>query len=240
MKYTILILTLINLIFSCGQNRSHLESEEVEIPKEYAASVDSVISEHEHGLVYITKDTSAVMYNWLAPKSIDTVTIENIGHDFIDENLYKLKHFTEVSLSQNWSPIHIYKNQYYVYSPSDWMASSNVLITDSVIYTLSSLHVSYLIANYTQENDRTFEFELLSSFAPERVFLKVTSVDVGKGITLWEYADDDRSIYHSELRVKSENVRNFNMIINDCLGTKCINEFHFEEKELEVLIKNVR
>jgi hypothetical protein len=242
MKRTLTILLIAISLGSCGQNHSdnNISIEKEEIPKQYLANRDSIIKETEYGCVYVTKDTTAEMYSWLANESIDTSVLnelystENIS-EFLITNKIEMKQFKNIAISGNWSSLYILNDNFYVYSPSDWMFNKRILISDSALYHFGS-------DDWRIESIQTVETNLngdlninLTGFSGEKIELSIKFIDNDKNIALWHRKSSDGYEY-SELRVRSSEVRKFDMIVNDCLGVKCYQEFIFETPEYGEII----
>ena len=243
MKNTLTILLIAISLGSCGQNKhdNNISIEKEEIPKQYLASRDSIIKETEYGCVYITKDTTAEMYSWLANEIIDTAvfnemyTPESIS-EFLVTNKIKMKHYSNIPVKGNWSSLYILNDNFYVYSPSDWMFNKRVLISDSALYHFGSDDWRIESIQTIETNSNGNLKMNLAGFRGEKIELSIRFIDNDKNIALWHHKSSDGYEY-SELRVRSSEVRKFDMIVNDCLGVKCFQEFIFETPEYSEIIK---
>jgi hypothetical protein len=240
----ILTIMLIDIsLGSCGQSYSdiNVSIEKEEIPKKYLAKRDSIIKETDYGSIYVTTDTSAVMFSWLANESIDTsifnelYSTENIK-EFLNTNKIKMKKFKNIAVSGNWSSLYILNDKFYVYSPSDWLFNERILISDSALYHFGSADWRIESIQNVETNSNGDIKINLSGFRGEKIELSIRFIDDNKNIALW-HRKSSEGYENSELRVRSSEVRKFDMIVNDCLGTKCFQEFIFETPEYSEIIK---
>jgi hypothetical protein len=243
MKFTLTILLIAISLSSCGQNRSDttLRSDKKEENKPYLAHRDSIIKETEYGCVYVTKDTTAEMYAWLADESIDTSVFnelyssENISQLLISNNI-EMKQFKNSAVSGNWISLYVLDETFYVYSPSDWMFNKRILISDSALYHFGSDDWRMESIQTLKENPTGDVQMHLAGYGAEKIELSIRFIDQDQTIALWHRKSSDGYEY-SELRVRSSEVRKFDMIVNDCLGTKCHQEFIFETPAYEEILK---
>lgn len=237
MKNILAILLIAISLGSCGQNQADkITTKKIEeTPKQYSATRDSILKETEYGSVYITKDTTAVMYSWLSTESIDTTVFnemyseENIS-EFLTINKIKMKHFKNATVLGNWSSLYVLNNQFYVYSPSDWLFNKRIMIADSALYHFGSDDWRIeSIQNIETDSNGDIHIDLVGH-SNEKIELTIKFIDPNKTIAFWNRKSSDGYEY-SELRVRSTEVRKFDMIVNDCLGIKCFQEFIFETPE---------
>jgi hypothetical protein len=230
-----LYIFLVILISSCQSvikedNPHQLKKED---KRQSLASMDSILKKTEFGCVYITLDTNAIMYDWLNITDTDQFEIKKTySPKYIKEieselNL-TLRHFNKIGLYPFWTKLNKYKGEYYVYSPSDYMANETYLITDSIIYSLTNPDPTINpIMNFRKISESKYEF-IVTNF--HEIFNKVIVelIDEKRKIYLWEFINKDEETYKMEYRTHSSNVKAFKMIVNDCFGQKCIQEFIFD------------
>lgn len=230
MSYITILFFLTSVFFVCGQahekgnNREQIETYQ---PK-YEARRDRVLDQTKYGSVYFTRDTTAKSYSYLNPKEIDSSIFHTIMPSMIEsifvEHKSKIKHVEHDLINTTWSSLYWFNNEFCLYSPSDWMNNTPVLITDSTFYFLSSADpMLELITHFKQLNATKYEFKSIDYFGG----IRTTTIDIinsEKGIAIWEYKDANKEQLVKELKVKSENVKLFPMIICDCGDTKCIFE----------------
>ena len=237
MNLTLTILLISISLSSCAQKQSGttFRSDKKAENKHYLAHRDSIIKETEYGSIYVTRDTTAEMYSWLANERIDTsvfnelYSAENISQLLISNNI-EMKQFKNLEVSGNWSSLYVLDDQFYVYSPSDWMFNKRILISDSALYHFGSDDwriESIQTVSANSNGDVTIH---LAGFGGEKIELSIRFIDTDKNIALWHRKSSDGYAY-SELRVRSSEVRKFDMIVNDCLEMKCFQEFTFETPE---------
>jgi len=243
MKNTLTILLISISLGSCSQNQhdDKISIEKEEVPKQYLATRDSIIKETEYGCVYISKDTTAEMYSWLANESIDTsvfnemYSTENIS-EFLATNNIKMKHYRNLLIRGSWSSLYILNDNFYVYSPSDWMFNKRMLVSDSAVYHFGSDDWRIeSIQNVETKSNGDLNINL-AGYKGEKIELSIRFIDKDKNIALWHHNSSNGYAYY-ELRVRSTEVRKFDIIVNDCLGMKCFQEFIFETPEYGELMQ---
>ncbi len=243
MKNVLIALLIALSLCSCSQNqKDNIISIDSELlPKQYLATRDSIIRDTEFGSIYVTKDTTAEMYSWLATENIDTTmfnelySAESISK-FLATNKLKMKHFKDNALEGNWSTLYVLNDKFYVYSPSDWMFNKRILVSDSAIYHFGSDDWRIeSIQNVKTKLNGDLNFNLVG-YNGEKIELTVSFIDDDKNSALWYHKSSNGYEYY-ELRTRSSEVRKFYMIVNDCLGVKCHQEFIFETPKYSELIK---
>ncbi len=227
------------LIFLASSCNSGIEKEQsAEIIKVNApqplASMDSILKKHEHGYVYITLDTNAKMYDWLNIKSTDQFEIKKIltpeyTKEIESELNISIQHFKKMDMYPYWTKLNKYKSEYFVYSPSDYMSNETFLLTDSIFYSLTNPDPTINpITHFRKISNSKYEFKV-TNFHEMYKLVKVELTDEKSKIYLWEFINAKGETYKIEYRTPSNNVKAFKMIVNDCLGQKCIQEFIFDK-----------
>ena len=224
---------LLFFVYSCNtQNKlPDFDSTDNEEHKTMA-KVDSIISKSNFGIVYITKDTTAEMYDWLDITTPEKFELENFDSEYIrDIESYiniQMKHVKGINLHPYWTKLNKYNSQYYVYSPSDWMSNATMYVTDSILYRLTNPDptISFITSFEKMSNDQ-YEIGIENKSGLVKK-VQIECIDFEKGIYLWKFIKEDGDILHEEYKTPSNKVRNFEMIVNDCFDRKCIQEFKFD------------
>jgi len=180
MKYTTIIIFLTSIISACGQenvkveNTVHKETHQIK----YEARRDSILVQTNYGSVYFTRDTTAKSYSYLNPNKIDSSIFQTIIPEMIKsiviEHKLKIKHFEHNLINSTWSSLYWFNNEFCLYSPSDWMNTTQVLITDSTFYFLKSDPMVEIIKNFRPINSNKFEFTSIDNFGAART----TTIDI--------------------------------------------------------------
>lgn len=191
---------------------------------DYQARRDSILLETQFGSIYFTNDTSAVSYDYLNPIQIDssifTEFYREMQLELEDSFSIQTKHFMHPLINSHWTNIFRFNDKFCLYGPSDWMAHTELLFTDSLLYNLRSDGDLEFINSVLVINSTTCEFELIT-FLNEHYFLSIRFVDENKGIALFEWFDSAHNSLGKTFFVQSEKVRNFPIIIYDCGNQKC-------------------
>jgi hypothetical protein len=191
---------------------------------DYHCRRDSLISQTKYGSVYITRDHSCDLYNWLCPDPKSWMNSYEI-----DVNFPEIAHFLNPKQSisnfpRYWNNLHAYHGKYYVYSPSDWMANRPDFLSDSFLVEIAS-DITYFRIKKT-EVIRASELLLTVDLYGEEAQIRIRMLSFPEGASLWEYGIKNES--WSELKVSSDFVRKYDMINNDCVHQKCFQEFQFD------------
>lgn len=204
---------------------------------------DLILFENNYGSIYFTKDTSAKSYNYFKPwpEAFTETKLALLMQDFKTNNKVNSQHCEHALTNSMWSPLYWFQNDYCLYSPSDWMNYTPIYMTDSAFYYLSSEPSITLLKTAKQIDNGHFEFNLqLDSISSFKVQVEI--IDFTRGIAIWRYSDKNGKPYATELKVKTENVKYFPMIICDCGDSKCAFERtdFFETPNYETLKKKPR
>jgi len=228
-KHILFLILLLVVVDACRQQ----ESKEAESFK-FQAEPDSIISKQQHGYIYITRDTSAEMFDRLA-SDIEVEGDEmNIYRQFASDIKKKSGQSVVVKtlgdLPRKWNSVYLVNDSYYVYSPSDWMSNSGYYVSDSVIFiTKSDPDDLYVILDH-KKLDEVDEFQFVN-YAGEKHSVQIKLVDPEYGIYIWTFMKNgDLTRY---LMQDSRLVKRLPMIVADCGEEKCVLEFEFDKPDFE-------
>jgi len=196
--------------------------------QQFLAKRDFVISDDSWGSVYITQDRNCSLYNQLCPTfNPDKMHSLCVGADTIQFNTFP------VNVERYWADLFLYKKQFYVYAPSNWMNNTLIYIADSVLFDMSENFFFYPILESNQlSNGQSFSFNYLG----EKTCVTIIPLKNVPGAAVWKIETKKSKLY--KLKVTSSAVKNFPLIINDCFEQKCLSEFPFEEPDFEKLLKD--
>ena len=226
MKYPLILFFLSLALTACGQKEvKRNKNEKRETPIKYEARRDSILVQTDYGSIYFTRDTTARSYGYLNPKEIDSSVFKSTMPDIIQylqekQNL-PIKHFEHELINSSWSSLYWFNNDFCLYSPSDWMSNTPVLLTDSILYYLASDPGLEILKSFKKVNSHKFEFTSLD-FTGNFKTTTIEIIDPKKGIAIWEYRYASNDSVVRELKVRSENVKLFPMLIFDCGENKCV------------------
>ncbi|MDR2148808.1 MAG: hypothetical protein LBE91_20395 [Tannerella sp.] len=200
--------------------------------KTYEARRDSILYEDNCGCIYYTTDKNAKSYRRLMyPIVLEDDEMEGIA-EFFSERKIPMKHFQYELLNTYWTTLHWFNGDYCLYSPCDWIYEQRCLLTDSIIYTHFEDLSFFAITDYKKQYADCFQFSYVNNEVERIVsILEIKIIDQAKGISVWTWKDKEGKIEWRELKVKSENVKLFPMIIQECPEMKCIEKGieYFEE-----------
>jgi hypothetical protein len=201
----------------------------------FDATPDSIISKQQRGYIYITRDTSAEMFDRLASdinvKENDDLLREyarhikkEFGSGIVIKNLG--------DLPRKWNSVYVLNNEYYVYSPSDWINNRGYYVSDSAIIVTNSEPDLFVILDYKRINKKLYEFRIVD-YAGEKHHVQITLVDAAYRIYVWTFTNKGELSRY--LMQDSRFVKGLPMIVADC-GDKCILEFEFDKPDFEKIL----
>lgn len=203
----------------------------------FHAKPDSIISKQQHGYIYITRDTSVEMYDRLSSDiGVDELGIlreyashikKKFGKGVVAKNLG--------DLPTKWNSVYLLSNEYYVYSPSDWMSNRGYYISDSAIFTTASDPDLFVILSYKKNDKKLDEFQIIN-YTGEKHNLQIRLVDAAHGIYVWTFINNGELSRY--LMQDSRFVKLLPMVVADCGDEKCALEFEFDNLDFEKILHN--
>jgi hypothetical protein len=204
----------------------------------FHAQPDSIISKHQHGYIYITRDTAAEMFDRLV-SDVDVNGSElNIFREYASHIKKKFDQGVVVKnlgdFPRKWNSVYLLNDTYYVYSPSDWMSNAGYYVSDSVIFiTKSDPDDLFVILNHKKINKKLDEFRIVN-YAGEKHNVQIRLVDAAYGIYVWTFAKNGNLLRY--LMQDSRFVKRLPMIVADCGDSKCALEFAFDKPDFEKIL----
>lgn len=158
------------------------------------------------------------------------------GIQQLKDNKIKITKHKISNFNLNWHPLYLYKGGYYVYIPSDGMYNNWLSISDSIfLYYAGGEMVSNAINDFKKIKNNEFQFDL-TEISGNRRKVKVYIIDQNLGIAVFEFIEGDGKVKY-ELRVASNKIRNFPIIVNYCLEEKQ-NEYKFDEPNFNIILSS--
>lgn len=181
--------------------------------------------------IYIEQNKSSVYY--------DLLTEFNFSHE--DSLSYKqsidyitgkqktvfTKQKIASSLPRQWCELNSYKENFYLYAPSDRGNNPNLIISDTTIvqYTMDGPYAS-IISNYRKIDANTFEF-LQTNITGGTDTLTIHIIDPEKQLAVFDNHSKN-SKYRYRLMVGAAKAWEFPIIVNYCRDARQ-REFRFDE-----------
>jgi len=184
--------------------------------------------------VFIDTARSSLYYDY-----INTFTFDESDSAGYQTSVDCLKPFSYINndifgLPKRWLSLNIYKGNYYLYSPSDYVNNYRVAITDSnYIGYYNDGPQATKINSITETNQKTYRLEL-SNCNNTTAELFIHLIDPQRGIAVFEFpyvTIEGRYI----LMVDADKAKNFPIIVN--YGTVKFTEFKFEQPNFDRLLK---
>jgi hypothetical protein len=192
---------------------------------DFYAKPDSILLKSLNGYIYITKDTTFEHYEWLNPK------LDNNNEIYLSLyktfSLKKSLNKRQNELPKKWTEIFLFDKKFYVYSPSDWMSSENLYLSDTILYHIRSVDPDIeFISNYKKINNGNYQFTLFTPNYSDTIsyvntMLIIELLDPNLKVYKWSWSNAKGEIYQKRLFVDSRNVKSFPMIVEDCGNQKC-------------------
>ena len=187
------------------------------------------ISRGIYQAVFIENNPSSKYYNWICDFSFDdsdSLSYQESMNAIFKDTLPKFsKPNLSADLNRNWCGLETYKNNYYLYAPSDWGNNSNLLITDSTIveYFMDGPY-AYVIERFKRINETTFEFDVRSAYSTTN---KITIYEIDKKYQVAIVDKQENDMHEYKLLVNKTFARHFPIIVNYCKNQK-MREFQFD------------
>jgi hypothetical protein len=184
--------------------------------------------------IFIDTAKSSLYYDY-----INTFKFDEIDSASYQPSVDCLKPFSYINndifgLPKRWLSLNIYKGNYYLYSPSDYMNNYRAAITDSTYIGYNNQGPqAEKIKAITKTNEKTCRLEL-SACDQSAAELFIHIIDPQRGIAVFEFPYApiaDRFI----LMVDAAKAKEFPIIVN--YGTVKFAEFKFEQPNFDRLLK---
>jgi len=195
-----------------------------------------------HGIyraVFLEHNTQSEYYNRLTNFTFDNYDslsyLESITHLFDKKPATFRKVKLPAAFPRKWCALHTYKNNFYLYAPSDWGNNWNLMFNDSTIvqYFMDGPY-AYAIDSFATVDERTFEFSVLCAY---RTITSITVhiLDWKKQIAIFDnHSEGDE--YRYSLMVGASKAREFPILVNYCQDQKQV-EFKFDSTNYRELLK---
>ena len=196
------------------------------------------ISKGIYHAVFIENNPTSKFYNWICDFSFDdsdSLSYQESLYSIFKDTLPKFsKPNISADLPRNWCGLETYKNNYYLYAPSDWGNNSNLFITDSTIieYFMDGPY-AYVIERFKRIDENTFEFDVRSAYSTTNK-MTIYIIDKKNQVAIVDKQDNDTHEYR--LLVNKTDARHYPIIVNYCKDQK-MREFQFEAADYKKLLR---
>lgn len=193
--------------------------------------------------IYVEPDRNSGYYNWVRNFDFD-----KYERDSYKESLHRLKNKSNNPLKRiqispglptKWSSLYVYKNKYYVYSPSESGFNYRLKFSDTttIEFTMEGAWAS-LLTSVNKISKDTYKVTRKSLYDPNLIIIHI--IDASKGIAVFENLFRDpknrkEPVY--TLMVSAEHVKDFPLIVNYCETSKT-REFKFDKPDFKKLLSN--
>lgn len=208
---------------------------------------DTILHRVQDGIphtIYIEKNKEATTYSELTNFSFDRYHQEEFDRYY---NILKKKHpqtFTRhpmFGLPQHWLPLFSYNGNYCAYSPCDRGFTGRRILSDSlVMYQYPDGPFPYLLDTIRELKPGHFLLKTTPPFNNPDIITKplelhIYILNTNNQMAVWGYKDEKSKEYRFRLYVPAKHVREFALIVNQCLEKE--EEFDFEHIDFEELLK---
>lgn len=195
--------------------------------------------------VYIDSNRKADNYNFITDFSF--TTSENLDYYLKDFKKRKIRMTPIASpdLPNEWIPLYLYKNKYYVYEPSEAGALCRRILNDSLlVFWFMDGPMPYVVRNITKTGKLSWEVQTKDYIIQEEGYVRpeilhIYMIDPVRQIAVWEYKSKNEKKYNYELVVAKASAKEFDIIINYCMTDK-MPEFNFDQPDFARLLKGFR
>lgn len=195
--------------------------------------------------VYIDSNRNADNYNFITDFSF--TTSENLDYYLNDFKKRKIRMTPIASpdLPNEWIPLYLYKNKYYVYEPSEAGALCRRILNDSLlVFWFMDGPMPYVVRSITKTGKQSWQVQTKDYIIQEEGYVRpeilhIYMIDPVKKIAVWEYKSQNGKQYNYELVVAKESAKEFDIIINYCATNKML-EFEFDQPDFARLVKQFR
>ena len=198
------------------------------------------LTEKSYNVVYVVTDSNFERYDWLIPSPIkgDYLSLyTEVYNDILADSGIDTPMHANLDLPLKWSSLFMYKDKFYVYSPSDWYTYFGFEITDSTLirHTGEGPYPEILLS-YKKVTDFKYLISTKAFFPKEKYNIEISIIDKNRGIAIWEIKSSGETYY--KLMVDSDKVKEFPMAVCKCTIGKCLCEFKFDEPDYKKMINN--
>lgn len=183
-------------------------------------------------LVFITNALSSrleIINLITVDSAIYNQTIKTFNDSGFVQGLYRM------NVHSDWYSLHRYKNQHYLYVPSEPYVNMYIGINDStlVMNYFNDGCIPALIRGFGWKDSRTLKIATTSIYQEDSVVIfHFVGPLQDVAVVEFPYRAKDRR-YH--LLVSKNSMQKFPVIVNNCDGFRCA-EWVFEQEDYEVLI----
>jgi hypothetical protein len=166
----------------------------------------------------------------------DSINYE-MSIDYLHSNNFVLTHITiSDELPKKWILLNLYKSDYYVYYPCNFLYHHKVIIADTTyVDWRGEGPEANKIVSFQKIDNKTFVFKL-AGYNRHNQELKIHIIDKTNGIAVFEEVLPDReNIFY--LMISADKIRNMPIIVNECIG-EIQDELDFDLPNFEELIRN--
>jgi hypothetical protein len=172
-------------------------------------------------------DTSAKMRNLITDLSFGAFDTTNYLLSLSQiKTTIKLNHIPK-EISKKWVPIYLYKNEYYLYAPSDWGNHRKFVITDSttIDYDMEGMEPSKIVSiNHVS----TYEILIKRKNNWQGDSVKIKLINPELGIAIFTFCKTRTTDEEKRLMVSVDKVYKFKAIVNHCDSDK-VSEWEFDK-----------
>jgi len=221
----LIIIFLCNVIIIQGQSRSDTTFILRETSPVYHA-------------VYIEKNKKSDYYNLITNcdfSHTDSLTyLESVKHIFGESQPAFKKNKISSTLPKQWCSLYSFRDNYYLYAPSDWGNKQNLLINDSTLirYYMDGPYAS-LLDGFKMVGEDKFEVSILNAYGSVNK-INIHVIDWKNQIAIFEDESEPESQRY-KLMVGTTKARNFPIIVNFTPDQKYA-EFSFDKIDYKKIL----
>jgi len=202
------------------------------------------VSKDFYHAIYIDTNRHSKYYDWLTNFEFNKYDVQSYqeSYEYLKEKFPKTyMKVNSTELPEDWIPVYLYKDNYYLYAPSDWGNAGKRIINDSAFvywYMDGPLPIPLTSVKKEAQNKYILEISNLSKDSLEKQELTIFQIDPKTQLSVFKFSNKTGKTQY-RLYIPKESASSFDMIVNYCENQKQL-EFEFEEIDFKKLIKNSR
>ena len=196
------------------------------------------VTDNYYHAIFIDTHKKSEHFNWLTNFEFNDFEEKSYNANkeaTIEERPGIFKNNNTHDLPQNWLPLYKYKQDYYLYAPSDWgNAGKRIINNQEFIYWYMDGPYPVPIISVDKASETRYTLTTMNPFDPNEKHAQITIhiIDPMTKMAVFEFSDRNYQLY-----VPAENAEKFDLIVNHCEEQKQ-REYQFDEINYEELINS--
>lgn len=186
--------------------------------------------------IYIDKKKSPFYQTISKHITIDPDVYKTSIQQLSDSGRIKTRHFN-IDVFPEWYSLYLYKNKYYVYSPSEPYTNTYIKISDSTI-VLNNFNdgcIPALLSNIDRINNKTLEIVTSGLYREDsKIIFHFLTKKKDVAVVEFPLREENKGYL---LMVAKNSLRRFPIIVNYCM-TNRVKEWEFDKPDFKKIIES--